>query len=273
MHVLRNTQFMFRTLRLFLPNNRYRRLKRFCDPNYDHGRDKHPVRNKHHGTEGWMKSTPKDGITYRDYENYDEYVTHQRQKILEIIKAQGGFGLKVILRQRYDFWKRFRDLELPCDARILCLGARFGTEVEVLRDLGYINAQGTDLEPGPENPYVVTGDFMAIDAETSSVDMIYSNAVDHAFDLRKFLAEHARVLKPQGLAIYDISMIPPGPFEAVDWGEARNLYIMMLEPFADIENVTIDGSWKTIRLRGKSAKSVTKPNAAGYGQHASGTTA
>lgn len=28
----------------------------------------------------------------------------------------------------------------PPDARILCLGARFGTEVEVLRDLGYRNA-------------------------------------------------------------------------------------------------------------------------------------
>jgi ubiquinone/menaquinone biosynthesis C-methylase UbiE len=108
---------------------------------------------------------------------------------------------------------------------------------------------------------VVKGDFMAIDAETSSVDMIYCNAVDHAFDLRKFFAEHARVLKPQGLAIYDVSMAPPGSFEAVDWGEAQTLYRLMLASFADIERVTINGTWKTIRLRGKRPAANDQPPA------------
>jgi len=250
MHLMRNGLFLLKSTRVLLPGNRYRKLRRHADPNYVHDRDKHPLRNKHHGAEGWQ-SREVDGLTYRDYGDYDQYVTHQRQKLLEILKAHGGFSTKVVLRQRYDFWRRFQSLTLPKDARIMCLGARLGTEVEVLRDLGYTRAIGTDLEPGPDNPYVEIGDFMNIDAETSSVDMIYCNAVDHAFDLERFFKEHARVLKPNGLAMYDISTGPPGSFEAVHWGDERDLIALMLTHFKQLERVGIDGDWKTICLRGK----------------------
>jgi len=247
----RDALFLARTLRLLLPGSRYRRLRRYANPDYKHERDKHPLRNKHFGDQGWKVDNTPDGFRYREYGSYEEYVEHQRQKILEILKANGGFNLKVVLRQRYDFWQRFRKLSLPSDASILCLGARFGTEVEVLRDLGYRNALGTDLEPGPENPYVVVGDFMNIDAADASVDMIYCNAVDHAFDLDRFFREHARVLKPDGIAIYDISTAPPGSFEAVEWNDERSLFLLMLEHFSQVESVRIDRFWKTIRLRGR----------------------
>jgi len=259
MHVLRNILFLFRTVRLVLPGSRYRRLSKYSDPNYVHERDKHTVRYKHYRDEGWEGGKSEDGIQYRNYESYDEYVEHQRQKILEILKINGGFSTRVILRQRYDFWKRFRDLDLSADAQILCLGARFGTEVEVLRDLGYRNALGFDLEPGPENPFVVPGDFMNIDRKSSSIDMIFCNAVDHAFDLAGFFKEHARILKPSGLAIYDVTMSGAGVFEAVQWENEKDLFALMLGEFSAVESVKINGAWKTIHLRSRREYSSGEP--------------
>ena len=81
----------------------------------------------------------------------------------------------------------------------MCCGARQGTEVEVLRDLGFRSAYGIDLNSGPENPYVVPGDFMKLDAEDGSLDLIYSNCLDHAFDLPALAAEHARAIARQRL--------------------------------------------------------------------------
>ena len=165
----------------------YRQLKGNRDASYDHNRDKHPVRDKHHGEEGW-KSEQEENFRYRNYSSYEEYVSHQSQKFNEILKMEGGFDNKIILWYRKTFYKRFRYLPsfLSKSATILCLGARQGTEVEVLRDIGYKNAIGLDLNPGPENPYVKQGDFMALEYPDSSVDMVYSNCIDHAFDLSKF---------------------------------------------------------------------------------------
>ena len=101
---------------------------------------------------------------------------------------------------------------------IVCLGARQGTEVEVLRDLGFQRAIGVDLNPGPANPLVVEGDFHQLDLPDQSVDLVYSNSLDHAFDLNLFFAEAKRVLRPGGYALYDVGSPPSagrGPAESI----------------------------------------------------------
>lgn len=236
------------SIKIFLPTSHYFKLRYYVDKNYVHDRDKHPVRHKHYSKEGWKTTALSDEILYRDYNSYEEYTLHQKQKIWEILKIHGGLPWKVYLRQRYEFWLRFRLLRLPRDAVIYCLGARFGTEVEVLRDLGFKNAIGLDLEPGPNNPYVIAGDFMNIDATDSTVDMIYCNAVDHAYCLETFFKEHARVVKVGGIAIYDLCMTPPGAFEAVSWGSEKNLFMLMLNYYSAVDEVSIDRFWKTVRL-------------------------
>jgi len=184
-----------------------RHLRRFRDPNYLHSRDKHNVRDKHHATGGW-KEQNQGKFHYRDYEDYEEYVSHQGQKFEEILKMRGGFTNLAIAGYRCRFYRRFRHLSafLPKSAHILCAGARQGTEVEVLRDLGFKNAYGIDLNPGPDNKFVHVGDFLHLDNPASSLDMIYCNAVDHAFNLESFFSEHARVIRPNGYALYDIAL-------------------------------------------------------------------
>ncbi len=234
----------------------YRRLARCETRDYVHERDKHPLRRKHFGSEGW---SPGNGaIVYRSYEDYQEYALHQSLKLEEMLKFNGGgFTNTYVWNERLRFFSRFRRLRdrLPPAATIVCLGARQGTEVEVLRDLGFADAYGIDLNPGPQNPYVRRGDFMHLAEAPASVDLIYCNAVDHAFELRAFFAEHARVLKRDGYALYElpVNCSGAGAFEAVRWASDRAVIAEMLEHFETIVALDSDHAWKWILLQGKRA--------------------
>lgn len=228
-----------------------RKLKNFRDPDYNHELHKHQVRQKHHGSGGW-KETPHGKFHYRDYADYEEYVTHQKQKWDEMLKAKGGLSGGEIASFRIKFFRRFAYVSrlLSSDAAVLCAGARQGTEVEVFRDLGFRNAVGIDLNPGPDNPYVVPGDFMHLDAADSSLDLIYCNAVDHAFQLEKFFAEHARAIHPRGYALYDIAIQEGGAFEAVEWSHEEALFSLILKYFDKVIKVETEQKWKWILVQG-----------------------
>lgn len=223
----------------------YRTLQGSKDDSYDHDRDKHEVRHKHHGEGGW-KNEKKGEFTYRDYASYEEYVLHQKQKWDEMMKTAGGFSNEIVCAYRNKFYNRFVHLEkfIGKDARILCEGARQGTEVEVLQDLGYLNSYGIDLNPGPDNPWVVEGDFMNLKEKDSSVDLVYCNAVDHAFSLDGFFQENVRVLKPGGYALYEVGVgADGGAFEAVDWESDAAVFQEILKYFKRVVKVEIDSGW------------------------------
>lgn len=235
----------------------YRTLRRLRDPSYVHERDKHAIRRKHHRLGGWKSWQPGRATVYRDYEDYTEYQLHQRQKLEEMLRSTGGFSNAVVAEYRIKFYRRFRALRclLPADARILCAGARQGTEVEVLRDLGFARADGIDLNPGPENSLVRPGDFMHLDVPDSSVDLLYSNCVDHAFDLEAFFAEHARAIKPEGYVLYDLPVHQrqQDPFAAVAWESEEELLRLMRRHFGSTIRLEQDRAWTWILLRGKAA--------------------
>jgi len=228
----------------------YRFLRSLKQDDYVHERDKHEVRRKHYGKEGWSEQK-KNGLKYRDYGSYDEYVTHQVQKFDEILKMGSGYTNRVVTTYRWRFYRRFSHLKnfVTKDAKILCAGARQGTEVEVLQDLGYHNAFGIDLNPGPRNRWVVEGDFMNLEAKDGEIDVFYTNAVDHAFNLENFFKEHARVISPKGFAIYDIGVDAKGGiFEAVSWDSDAVVFQLMLKYFKKVIKVETDGDWQWILL-------------------------
>jgi hypothetical protein len=232
-----------------------RYLRHYRNAGYIHERDMHLVRRKHYGEMGWQRHW-REGLLYRDYANYDEYRLHQQQKFDEILKLKGGFSNQVISQYRLKFYRRFRYILklLPPTACIVCAGARQGTEVEVFHDLGFKNAYGIDLNPGPDNPWVRAGDFMHMENDTSSVDLVYTNCVDHAFNLTDFLAEHRRVIKPSGYVLYDLALASrsgQGPFEAVAWQSEEVLLQLMLDYFRTIVRVESEPGWKWILLQGK----------------------
>jgi SAM-dependent methyltransferase len=232
----------------------YRTLRRYEDPSYVLERDKHPVRHKHYGAEGLLAPS-EDGLVRRDYASYDEYVEHQQQKLDEILRTGYGFSNAAVAEARSRFYRRFWHLLrlLPRDAIIVCLGARQGTEVQVLRDLGFRKAYGIDLNPGPENPLVRFGDFNDLDLADASVDLLYSNSLDHALDLDVFFTEHRRVLKPDGYALYDIHRAytpgEPSPFEATLWLRQRDVVAHALRYFERVVLLRAEPDWTWVLLR------------------------
>lgn len=233
----------------------YRRLRRHADPTYLFERDKHPVREKHHGAEG-LTRPDAEGFVHRDYASYEEYVEHQRQKLDEILRIGRGFSNEDVAEARSRFYRRFRHLIrlVPRDAIVLCLGARQGTEVEVLRELGFRNAYGIDLNPGPDNTLVRPGDFNRLEEADGSIDVVYSNSLDHAPDLDAFFAEHARVLTPQGFALYDVHQDyrpgEPAPFEASLWLRREDVLVRALRHFARLRRVQAEPDWTWMLLQG-----------------------
>jgi len=166
-------------------------------------------------SERWQK---EGELAHRQYTNYDEYVEHQGSKLDQIIHR-----LRETEQEDFDDFKdRFAGCtSLPASQSVLCLGARLGTEVRAFHELGHF-AIGIDLNPGEDNPYVVPGDFHAIVFPDGSVDAVYTNVMDHVYDVDKVMAEVKRLLRPGGLFIAELlegfdEGFTPGEYEATHW--------------------------------------------------------
>lgn len=160
-------------------------------------------------------------LVQRKYASYDEYVQHQGSKLDRIIHR-----LHETEAEDFDDFKdRFRHCAALGGMRsVLCLGARLGTEVRALHALGYF-AVGIDLNPGDDNPYVLPGDFHGVVFPDGSVDAVYTNTLDHVFDLDKMIGEIQRLLRPGGIFIADVLQgfeegFVPGEFESTHWRDS-----------------------------------------------------
>jgi SAM-dependent methyltransferase len=161
------------------------------------------------------------GFRQKQYSRYEDYQHHQRSKLSMIDLSEYDRTFREALRERT------RSLDLKPGARVLCLAARIGTEVKAFIDLGCF-AVGIDLNPGKDNRYVVVGDFHNLQFAPGSIDVIYTNSLDHAFDLEKILGECRRVLAKDGMLIVEAcggfeEGYKPGHFEALSWAKTDDL--------------------------------------------------
>lgn len=149
-------------------------------------------------------------ISHRHIQSYDEYIKLQKSKLeyLDLSSHEKKFRTSLI--------KRLSELHSQDYIKLssytaLCLGARLGAEVAAFRDLGYF-AVGVDLNPGENNPYVIYGDFHKLKFANNCVDVIYSNSLDHCYDLKLILFEIKRLLKQDGYLIIEAD---PGSSEGI----------------------------------------------------------
>jgi len=188
---------------------------------------KDAARRRRFASERWEKGA---GLAQRRYEDYDEYLMHQASKLTRIQHRLD----ETEAEDQAEFRRRFETCpHLRPRRSILCLGARIGTEVRALHELGHF-AVGIDLNPGEGNRYVLPGDFHAIQFPDGCVDVVYTNCLDHVFDLGRLLGECHRLLGPEGCFITDV--LPgfeegwtPGEYEASHWKSVDAL-------IAEIEN-------------------------------------
>jgi len=140
----------------------------------------------------------------RKYPSYQAYLKHQVSKTADrrVRRRVRGFWD----RDRGNFRTAFHLLDGVArkGGRGICLGARLGCEVEVLRGLEYANSIGIDLVACP--PLVVEGDFHDIPFGDGEFDFAFSNSVDHVFDLGKLAAEISRVLRPEAVVLLHLAL-------------------------------------------------------------------
>jgi SAM-dependent methyltransferase len=163
-----------------------------------------------------------DRFQKRGYASYEAYLEHQKAKLETHDFGAYDTEFRKVLRER------LATLGIDWPGRsVLCLGARIGTEVKAFLDLGAV-AIGIDLNPGDNNRYVVYGDFHDLQFASGSIDVVYTNSLDHAFDLERIAKEVLRVLKPDGLFIVEAVQgrdqgINPGFFESFFWKNVDEL--------------------------------------------------
>ena len=158
----------------------------------------------------------------RSYDSYPAYLEHQKAKL----------GLHDFANYDVEFRNALRDrmakLDLAWPGRtVLCLAARIGTEVKAFIDLGCF-AIGIDLNPGEANRFVVHGDFHDLQYAPGSVEVVYTNSLDHAFDIDRIAKEILKVLKPGGMLIVEAAGgtdqgVKPGFFESFSWTSIDSL--------------------------------------------------
>lgn len=140
----------------------------------------------------------------RNYPSYDAYVSKQAGKLERQGAAIAGWSK----RNGKQLEQMLPSLDiLQPGASVLCLGARLGFEVEAFIALGCF-AVGVDVNPGSIgkfgfSKYVVYGDFHQLQFANDSVDIVYTNSMDHAFDPLKLRSEVVRVLKLGGHLIIE----------------------------------------------------------------------
>ena len=120
---------------------------------------------------------------------------------------------------------------VPPGATVLCLGARSGAEVLAFLDRGCF-AVGIDLNPGAHSSSVLYGDFQKIQWPAASVDVVFTNSLDHAFDINVVLGEIIRVLSPSGIVIVEAVRgiaegHPPGVYESFYWHTTDDLVSLL----------------------------------------------
>lgn len=149
----------------------------------------------------WIQRSSTDkNIQHKAYQSYAAYLAHQKKKLPTLDLSEFDIQYRNRLRQRLHEY----DKEIVQPGKtVLCLAARIGTEVKAFLDCGCF-AVGIDLNPGPENKYVLYGDFHSIQFPGQSVDIIFTNSLDHVLDFDVFISEIRRVVRPGGHIIMEI---------------------------------------------------------------------
>lgn len=168
--------------------------------------------------------------------SHEEYVEKQKSYIDKVVGRDGKPCIDKVtfakmrapsdyLTFKCRFW-RYRKCIIPNEKAVM-LGARLGTEVLALRDLGHEDCIGMDIQTkyAEDDTLVEYGDFMDLKYEDDSIQFTYTNCIDHLYDPKKFIDGLERVMKPGGYAMLDVNdeHISQQGFSGWDMYEPENL--------------------------------------------------
>lgn len=182
---------------------------------------------------------PKGNFKQKEYVSYDHYLRHQKSKMrgeIKWLKKYNAFLRKSLVQRlsKLDFIKR--------GMSVLCLGARAGAEVQAFIDVGLF-AVGIDIEPLVKR-YVLKGDFQDLLFAPHSIDVVYTNSLDHAYNIKGVVTQIKKVLKPNGLFIVDLSAprkIGDDKWASCQWDSNEDIVALFeKDGFKAVKKITID---------------------------------
>jgi SAM-dependent methyltransferase len=199
-------------------------------------------------TGGWKTVPGAEQFQQRQYASYEEYVRHQQSKLQYLDLTEYDRKYRQLLGGRLQ-----KISAVKKGASVLCLGARQGTEVAAFQDLGCF-AVGVDLNPGANNPLVLYGDFHNLQFAAQSVDIVFTNSLDHAFNLKKLTGEITRVLKPGGMLIVEAirgsaEKTAPDHYASLWWNATEDL-VMVFEQnsFKAVQRESFSEPWPGVQI-------------------------
>lgn len=202
-----------------------------------------------------FKEDRSSGFITREYNSVNDYIGHQASKLTVVQEDLD----KVLELSKASFKKEFSNLPFPRGATILCLGARLGTEVEALRERGYL-AIGIDISIPPNNTFSHYGDFHNIPYPDGVFDGVYTNTLDHILKPEKIFNEVSRVLKPGGVFFprilrgleegYNLT----GSYESFVWKKREDLLNLISSfGFTQTKHDDVDENWKLYYFKSNKA--------------------
>ncbi len=87
--------------------------------------------------------------------------------------------------------------------------------------------------PGPANRHVLYGDFHHLQLAVGTVDVVFTNSLDHALDIEKVEQEVLRVLRPDGRFVLEAVRgrdegVAPSTYESFSWATIDDLAALLV---------------------------------------------
>lgn len=149
-------------------------------------------------------------------DNYEEYKRKQWKSVDRI------YELKLFSKHVDLIEQLLPNISRKEKQQVLCVGARYGIEVEVFKQLGFSEITAIDIYPRAD--VVIKGDMHQLSFSDNSFDVIYSHhSLDHALFPQKALDEFYRVSRNQAYWVLSIPYNDFGPEEAIDFDSPEEI--------------------------------------------------
>lgn len=205
-------------------------------------------------------------LHYKKFDSYENYTEAQVAKL----RGREDYVRLKSERKLTDFLVDFIRFEgyIPSGCKILCLGARFGEEVRAFRKIGY-EAIGIDLW-ADEGDLVVKGDWNDLPWE-NEFDVIYTNSIDHAWNLETMIDQILKALKKKGKVIIALDQnhthacgderikkkfADPDRYEAMLWNNDWDIIEVFGDKGFGLDMKWLRGRWHTYLMERKNGQDV-----------------
>ena len=158
-------------------------------------------------------------------DNYEAYKKRQWKEIDRL------YELKLFSKHINIISKLSINNNLKKESKVLCIGARYGIEVEVFKQLGFSNISAIDIYPRSKS--VIEADMHNLPFTENSFEIIYTHhSLDHSLFPEKAVKEMYRVSNKTAYWIHTIPFNDYGKEEAIDF-DSSNEIIMLFKKYTN----------------------------------------